>query len=152
MVLHSQYTSSAAARVNSKSLTGWLWTGSFSQHDQPSFQQITGVLHMAWAGESMTFAKPWWSLVAEITKSKFGLRSESGTPLYPLLRAKSNCSTSWKPNTAVLWVAWDLDPAINSDEEAPLHENYSGADEQRVPLLAKGGNTERNANKWKSAP
>lgn len=39
------------------------------------------------------------------TKSKFGLRSESGTQLYPLLQAKSNCSTSWNPNTTVLWVA-----------------------------------------------
>lgn len=39
------------------------------------------------------------------TKSKFGLRSESGTQLHPLLRAKSNYSTSWNPNTAVLWVA-----------------------------------------------
>lgn len=51
VALHSQSTCSSQGQPK-QALVAWLSCWELSQHEQAPLQQITGVLHMVWAGES----------------------------------------------------------------------------------------------------
>lgn len=75
-------------------------------HSRISRSSSTSQVFSTWCEQVRAWlCQPMMKFGSWNTKFKFGLRSESGTRLHPMLWAKSNCSTSWNPNTTVLWVA-----------------------------------------------